>query len=187
MVIYIRHMVCVRCKMAVKSVLEKLGIEYLAVDLGKVELSGNLDAPTQKKLGAALKYYELELMDDKKTILVERIKILIIKLFHSNNEEIEPKFSEYLSKTLFHEYTYLANTFSELEGSTIERFYISTRIERVKELLVYESLSIKEIAFKLNYSSVSHLCLQFKKITGQTPSVFKKLFESGSLSLETSK
>ena len=171
-------MVCVRCKMAVQSVLEQLEIDFLSIELGKVKLAGELNSEQQKGLNAALKHYELELMDDKKNILVERIKTLIIEMFHSPNDEIRLKFSEYLSKSLHYEYTYLANTFSELEGSTIEKFYILNRIERVKELLMYEALSVKEIAYQLNYSSESHLCQQFKKITGQTPSVFKKLCES---------
>lgn len=176
--IYIKSMVCKRCKMAVQSVLDELKIGYLNIELGRVKLAGELNAEEQKKLNMALTHYGLELMDNKKKILVERIKTLIIEMFNSPNDEIRSKFSEYLSKNLHYEYTYLANCFSDMEGSTIERFYISYRIERVKELLVYEALSIKEIAYQLNYSSVSHLCLQFKKVTGQTPTMFKKLCES---------
>lgn len=178
MTIYIKSMVCVRCKMAVQSVLDELKIEYLTIELGRVTLTGELNAEGQKNLIKALAHYGLELMDNKKKILVERIKTLIIEMFNSPNDEVRSKFSEYLSKSLHYEYTYLANCFSDMEGSTIERFYILYRIERVKELLVYEALSIKEIAFQLNYSSVSHLCLQFKKVTGQTPTMFKKLCES---------
>ena len=180
-------MVCVRCKMAVQSVLEGLEIVYLTVELGRVKIAGELNSEQQKRLNAALKHYELELMDNKKKILVERIKALIIEMFHSPSDEIRLKFSEYLSKSLHYEYTYMANTFSEMEGSTIEKFYILSRIERVKELLVYESLSIKEIAYQLNYSSVSHLCMQFKKVTGHTPSVFKELCESEELVWRTCK
>ena len=171
-------MVCVRCKMAVQVVLEKLEIDYKEIEIGKVTLSKQLDSEQQKRLNEALQYYELELMDDKKTILVERIRNLITEMFHSPDDDIPSKFTEYLSKTLHHEYTYLSNIFSEVEKSTIERFYISTRVQRVKELLLYEGLSIKEISYQLNYSSVSHLCLQFKKVTGQTPSEFKKQFKS---------
>ena len=180
MTIYIRNMVCVRCKMAVQVVLEKLNIDYQEIEIGKVTVSKELDSELQKRLNEALQYYELELMDDKKTILVERIRILITEMFHSPDDDIPLKFTEYLSKTLHHEYTYLSNIFSEVEKSTIERFYISTRVQRVKELLLYEGLSIKEISYQLNYSSVSHLCLQFKKVTGQTPSEFKKQFKSNS-------
>jgi AraC family transcriptional regulator len=180
--IYIKNMVCVRCKMAVESVLKKLKIAYLSIELGKVQLAEEISSGLQKELNTALKHFELELMDNKKKVLVERIKTLIIEVFHSPDIEIQVKFSEYLSKNLLCEYTYLANAFSELEGSTIEKFYILTRIERVKELLVYEpGLSVKEIAYQLNYSSESHLCQQFKKVTGQTPSMFKKLCESEEL------
>lgn len=171
-------MVCVRCKMAVRSVLEELKIDYLSVELGKVKLATALHPEQQKKLAAALKHYELELIDNKKSILVERIKVLIIEMVHSSNIEMRWKLSEYLSQRLDYDYTYLANIFSEHEGSTIERFYIITRVERVKELIVYEALSIKEISDQLNYSSTAHLSLQFKKVTGKTPTMFRKLCES---------
>ena len=173
-------MVCVRCKMAVQVVLEKLEIDYQEIEIGKVAISKELEPEQQKRLNEALKYYELELMDNKKNILVERIKTLITAMFYSTDDEIPLKLTHYLSKKLHHEYTYLSNVFSEMEKSTIERFYISTRVQRVKELLVYEGLSIKEISYQLNYSSVSHLCWQFKKVTGQTPSEFKKQFQSNS-------
>ena len=185
--IYIKNMVCVRCKMAVQSVLEELEIDYLTIELGKVKLTGEISSEQQINLNKALKHYELELMDNKNKILVERIKTLIIEMFHSPGDEIRLKFTEYLSKCLHCEYTQLSNIFSEMEGSTIEKFYILNRIERVKELLVYESFSIKEIAYQLNYSSVSHLCMQFKKVTGHTPSVFKELCESEELVWRTCK
>ena len=175
MTIYIKNMVCVRCKMAVQSVLESLKINYLHIELGKVSLTTALTLEEQAVLNSSLKRYQLELMDDKRKILVERIKTLIIEQFHSPGDEIHFKFSEHLSSSLNYDYTYLSNVFSELEGSTIEKFYIVQRIERVKELIVYEGLSVTEISHYLNFSSVSHLCLQFKKITGQTPSAFKKL------------
>lgn len=178
--IYIKNMVCVRCKMAVQVVLEKLEMDFQKIEIGKVTLSKEPDAEQLKRLNEALHYYELELVDDKKTILVERIRTLITEIFHSPDNDIPLKFTEYLSKTLHYEYTYLSNIFSEVEKSTIERFYISTRVQRVKELLIYEGLSLKEISYQLNYSSVSHLCLQFKKVTGQTPSEFKKKFKSNS-------
>ena len=169
-------MVCVRCKMAVQAVLEKLEIDFKEIEIGKVTLAKEIDREQQKKLNEALQYYELELMDHKKNILVERIKNLITEMFHSPHDDKPLKISYYLSKMLHHEYTYLSNIFSEVEKSTIERFYISARVQRVKELLVYEGLSIKEISFELNYSSVAHLCWQFKKVTGLTPSEFKKQF-----------
>ena len=178
--IYIKNMVCVRCKMAVQVVLEKLEINYQEIEMGKVKLSKELYPEQQKRLKEALKYYELELMENKKNILVERIKTLVTEMFHSPDDEIPLKLTYYLSKKLHHEYTYLSNIFSEVEKTTIERFYISTKVQRVKELLVYEGLSIKEISYQLNYSSESHLCSQFKKVTGQTPSEFKKQFQSNS-------
>jgi AraC family transcriptional regulator len=180
-VLYIKNMVCVRCKMAVQTVLEELKIGYLQIDLGRVRLTEELTPEQQKDLNTALNRYELELLDNRKSILVEQIKILILEMFNSPDSDLELKFSEYLSKTLHHEYTYMANVFSEKEGSTIEKFYILTRIDKVKALLVYEALSIKEIAYRLNYSSESHLCQQFKKITGQTPSAFKKMWEAEKL------
>ena len=176
--IYIKSMVCVRCKMAVQSVLDDLGIAYLSVELGRVKLAGNISFEQRNKIQDALKHYQLELMDDKKTILVEQIKVLITDLFHSSNASVHQKFSDYLTKSLFYDYTYLANIFSEMEGSTIERFYIASRVERVKELIVYERSNITEVAYQLNYSSVSHLCQQFKKVTGYTPSEFRKMCES---------
>jgi AraC-like DNA-binding protein len=177
--IFIKNMVCVRCKMAVRSVLEDLGIQYSTINLGRVELSKDISEEQKKELDQALRYYELELMTDKKKIIVERTKTLIIDLFSSSGLESQLiyKFSDYLSRSLSYDYTYLANIFSEHEQMTIERFYILRRIDRVKELIVYEGLSVKEIAFSLNFSSVSHLSVQFKKVTGQTPRAFKKLCE----------
>ena len=178
MTIYIKNMVCVRCKMAVQSVLQELAINYETIELGRVTLAAALSSQQLIKLNNALKKYELELMEDKKKILVERIKTLIIKMFHTKENEVSIKFSEFVSKALNYDYTYLANTFSEVEGSTIERFYITSRIERAKELMVYEDVSLKEIAFQLNYSSMAHFCMQFKKVTGHTPTDFKKLCDS---------
>jgi AraC family transcriptional regulator len=175
MTVYIKNMVCVRCKMAVRTVLETLNIAYTKIELGKAELKRGLSVQQRDELDFALRVYELELMEDKRKILVERIKTLIVELFHSSGEELSLKFSAHLSRSLHYDYTYLSNVFSELEGSTIEKFYITQRIERVKELIVYEGLSVTEIAYRLNFSSASHLCLQFKKVTGQTPSNFKKL------------
>jgi AraC-like DNA-binding protein len=164
--------------MAVEAVLKGLDIAFESIELGRVTLAGELDPDQLKKINTALGFYELEIMNDKKKILAERIKTIIIEMFHSPDLEIKFKLSEHLSRRLGYDYTYLANAFSETEGSTIERFYILSRVERVKELIVYEALSIKEIAYHLNYSSVSHLSLQFKKVTGETPSMFKKLCES---------
>ena len=171
-------MVCIRCKMAVGAVLEALAIDVSRIELGWVETANSITAEQKIKVNEGLKHYSLELMTNKKMIIVEHIKTIIIEKFHSAGDDTTLKFSVYLSESLHYDYTYLANIFSEMEGSTIERFYICSRIERAKELMIYDALSIKEIAYQLNYSSVSHLCLQFKKVTGHTPSTFKKLFES---------
>jgi len=171
-------MVCVRCKMAVQAVLEKLDIAYNSIEMGRADLCSPLGIEEYKTLDAALRYYELELMDNKKSILVDQIKVLILEMIR--DESIGPplKFTAYLSRRLGYNYTYISNVFSEAENSTIERHYITQRIERVKELIVYEEMSLKEIAYQLNYSSVSHLCLQFKKVTGNAPSTFKKLCQT---------
>jgi AraC-like DNA-binding protein len=161
--------------MVVKSELEKLGLHHTIVDLGEVEIMENISKAQIRKLNLALKKSGLELMDDNKTILVERIKTIIIELIHYNDEQIKINLSDYLSEKLNHNYTYLSNLFSDVKGSTIEKFYLSHKIEKVKELLVYDELNLTEIAFKLHYSSVAHLSNQFKKMTGLTPSHFKRL------------
>ena len=175
MIIFIKNMVCVRCKMAVQSVLEALQIDYESIELGKIKLRDFLSSEQKKALTGALRKYELDLISDQKTALVEQIKVIILEMFHKPDTELQLKLSVYLGKKLNYQYTYLSNLFSEMEGITIERFYIVNRVERVKELMVYEDLSLSEIAYQLKYSSVSHLCLQFKKVTGQTPSNFKSL------------
>ena len=175
MKLYIKNMVCIRCKMVVKSELEKLGLHYTSVDLGEVEIMDKVSKDQLENLSAALKVTGLELMDDNKKILVEKIKTIIIELIHYSDEQIKINLSDYLSEKLNHNYTYLSNLFSEVKGSTIEQFYLAHKIERVKELLVYDELNLTEIAWKLHYSSVSHLSNQFKKMTGLTPSHFKNL------------
>jgi len=165
-------MVCIRCKMVVKSELEKLGLHYTAVELGEVEVKDKISDDQLTKLGDALRLTGLELMDDNKKILVEKIKTIIIELIHFNDEQIKINLSDYLSEKLNHNYTYLSNLFSEVKGTTIEQFYLAHKIEKVKELLVYDELNLTEIAWKLHYSSVSHLSNQFKKMTGLTPSHF---------------
>jgi AraC-like DNA-binding protein len=161
--------------MVVKSELEKLGLHYLIVDLGEVELKESISQEQKDLLNLALKKSGLELMDDKKSMLIEKIKNIIVELVHYSDDQPKVNFSDYISERLNHDYTYLANLFSEVEGTTIEQFFISHKIERVKELLVYDELNLTEIAFKLHYSSVAHLSNQFKKVTGLTPSHFKQL------------
>ena len=173
--LYIQNMVCIRCKMVVKSELEKLGLHYISLDLGEAEIMEEVTPEQLDKLDVALKKTGLILMDDKKSILVEKIKTAIIELVHYTDEQIKINLSDYLSEKLNLNYTYLANLFSEVKGTTIEQFYLAHRIEKVKELLVYDELTLTEIAWKLHYSSVAHLSNQFKKMTGLTPSHFKNL------------
>jgi len=168
-------MVCTRCKMVVKSELDKLGVHYTHLELGEAETMEELTADQLNSLNRGLKITGLELMDDKKSILVERIKTTIIELVHYTDEQIKTNLSDFLSDKLNYNYTYLANLFSEVKGTTIEKFFLAHKIERVKELLVYDELNLTEIADKLHYSSVAHLSNQFKKMTGLTPSHFKNL------------
>ena len=168
-------MVCIRCKMVVKSELDKLGLHYTRVELGEVEIMENISTEKIQRLNVALKKTGLELLDDHKTIMVEKIKSIIIEMVHYSDEQIKINLSDYLSEKLNHNYTYLSNLFSEVKGTNIEKFYLTHKIEKVKELLVYDELNLTEIAYKMHYSSVAHLSNQFKKMTGLTPSHFKNL------------
>lgn len=170
-------MVCIRCKMVVKEELTKLGIRFATVELGEAELMEDISAEQHAQIKTALLKSGLELMDDKKSILIQRIKNVIIELVHFSEEPLTVNFSEFLSQKLSYDYTYLANLFSEVQGTTIEKFLIAHKIERVKELLVYNELNLTEIAYRMHYSSVAHLSAQFKKVTGLTPSHFKQLKE----------
>jgi AraC-like DNA-binding protein len=161
--------------MVVKAEIEKLGLHYGVVELGEVEILENISPKQLAILNIALKKAGLELMDDKKSILVEKIKTAIIELVHYTDEQIKINLSDYLNEKLNYNYTYLANVFSETKGTTIEQFYLTHKIEKVKELLVYDELNLSEIAWKMHYSSVAHLSNQFKKITGLTPTHFKNL------------
>lgn len=172
---YIKNMVCIRCKMVVKTELEKLGLHYTTVELGEVEIMEDISSEQHDQLRAGLLKSGLELMDDKKSVLIQKIKNIIIELIHYSDEPLAINFSDYLSQKLNHNYTYLANLFSEVQGITIEKFIIAHKIERVKELLVYNELNLTEIAYLMHYSSVAHLSAQFKKVTGLTPSHFKQL------------
>jgi AraC-like DNA-binding protein len=168
-------MVSNRCKMAVRDVLKKLGLHYIVVDLGEVEIMEILTAEQREQLKDALHCSGLELMDDKKAILIEKIKIIIIEKIHHTDEMIKTNFSDFLSEKLNHDYTYLSNLFSEVQGTTIEQFIILHKVERIKELILYDEMNITEIAYQMNYSSVAHLSNQFKKATGLSPSHFKQL------------
>lgn len=170
-------MVCSRCKMVVKSELEKLGLHPLAVDLGEVEIADELQGYQRQDVHVALQKFGFALLDDKRSIIIERIKNLIVDLVQNKNSQLKINLSDYLSRELNHDYTYITNLFTQVEGTTIEQYFIAQKIERVKELLVYDEMTLSEISYQLNYSSVSHLSKQFKKVTGLTPSHYKQLKE----------
>ncbi len=171
-------MVCNRCIMVVKNELEKLGIQPLFITLGEVELKNNLSDFEKLNLNKHLKTFGFELIDDKKSRLIVQIKSYIIEIIHQQNSELNSNLSDYLSSKLHHDYSYVSNLFSEVEGTTIEKYFIAQKIEKVKELLVYDELSLSEIAFRMNYSSVGYLSNQFKKVTGLTPTHFKNIKEN---------
>jgi len=173
--LYIKNMVCDRCKMVVKSELEKLGIYPVNIELGEISLDKPLNENQKELLQSSLITLGFEMIDDKKSRLIEHIKTLIIELVHYNNSELKVNLSDYLSDKLHHDYNYISNLFSDVEGTTIEKYFIAQKIEKVKELLVYDELTLSEIAFRLNYSSTAHLSNQFKKVTGLTPSHFKEI------------
>mgnify|MGYP003576660106 CR=1 FL=1 len=168
-------MVCIRCKLMVKEELSKLGLTVTTVELGEAEIMGNVTEEQRELIRSALLKSGLELMDDKKSVLIEKIKKVIIESVHYSEDPPTVNFSDYLSQKLNHDYTYLANLFSEVQGTTIEKFLIAHKIERVKELLVYNELNLTEIAYQMHYSSVAHLSAQFKKVTGLTPTYFRQL------------
>jgi len=182
--LYIKYMVSLRCKMIVKEELIKLGLNFIAIDLGVVEMLGEITSSQRDQLKANLLKSGLELLDDKKSILIEKIKGVIIELIHYSDELPKVNYSDYISEKLNYDYTYLSNVFSEVKGITIQHFIIIHKIERVKELLLYDELNLTEIAFKLHYSSVAHLSNQFKKVTGLSPSYFKQLKQKRKDNLE---
>ena len=177
-------MVCIRCQMVVKAELLKLGLNYVYVKIGEANIIEDLSEGQLEELDKALRVSGLEIMDDNKSILVERIKAVIIELVHYSEEQIRVNLSDYLSDKLDYDYTYLANLFSEVKGITIEKFYLAHKIERVKEMIVYDELSLTEISYRMHYSSVAHLSNQFKKITGLTPTHFKMLKNKRRATLE---
>lgn len=168
-------MVSTRCKMVVKKILRDLGYHFILVDLGEVEVMEQLSLEQLKELQTVLYGVGFELMNDKKSILIERIKIVVVELVHYVQDLPITKFSDYLSQKLNHDYTYMANLFSDVQGTTIEQYIIGHKTERIKELIIYGELNITEIAYKMNYSSVAHMSSQFKKVTGLSPSHFKNL------------
>lgn len=184
MKLYIKNMVSNRCKLIVKSQLEKFGWHYVFVELGEVEIMEEVPSEQLNLLNIQLGKFGLWLLEEKKGIIIERIKNIIIDLVHYSEKQPGTNLSDYLGEKLHYNYTYLANLFSEHQGITIERFFLTHKIERVKELLIYDELSLTEIADKLRYSSVAHLSNQFKKMTGLTPSSYKHLKLKKRLPLE---
>lgn len=168
-------MICLRCKIVVRDVLSQIGINPVKIELGEVEIAESISGSQLHRIDMTLRKSGLELIDDKKSILIQKIKSVIIELVHYSEERLIENLSSYLSQKLDYDYTYLSNLFSEMQGGTIEKFYISHKIERVKELLVYDELTLTEIARRMRYSSLAHLSAQFRKVTGLTVSHFKKL------------
>lgn len=170
-------MVCNRCIMVVQNELEKLGLDAKNIKLGEVILSKEITSLEKENLSKTLEPLGFEVIDDKKGRIIEKIKNIIIDLVHHQDSDVKTNLSDVLSDKLHHDYNYLSNLFSEVEGTTIEKYFIAQKVEKVKELLVYDELSLSEIAFRLNYSSVAYLSNQFKKVTGLTPSHFKQIKE----------
>ena len=168
-------MVSIRCKMVVKDELKKLGLHYVIVNLGEIEILETLTSAQREQLKDSLLESGLELIDDKKAILIEKIKTVITEMVFDTKTAPNVNFSVFLTQKLEYDYTYLSNLFSEVVGITIEHYIIAFKIERVKELIVYDDLNLTEISYLLNYSSVAHLSNQFKKVTGLSPSHFKQL------------
>lgn len=182
--LYIKNMVCDRCKMAVNDTLVKSGLHPLNVDLGVVKIEDNIAPEQREELRKNLEALGFELLDDKRKQTIDQIKSHIIKLVHYQNNNSTENLSDYLSKELHQDYSSLSKLFSEVEGKTIERYYIEQRIERVKELIKYDELSLTQIAMKMNYSSTAYLSSQFKSVTGMTPSQFKALKENTRIPLD---
>src|SRR5450432_3984870 len=168
-------MISLRCKMLVRDELQKMGVGFSNVDLGTVDLAEPISIELRQLLKTNLLKSGLELLDDKKSILIEKIKAVIVEMIHYADELPKVNYSDYISEKLHYDYTYLANIFSEVKGITIQQFIIVHKIEKVKELLLYDELNLTEISYKMNYSSVAHLSNQFKKVTGLSPSYFKQL------------
>lgn len=175
MKLFIKYMVSKRCIMIVKEELTKLGIHFVAVNLGEGEILKDISEKKREQLNLALLASGLELIEDKKAILIEKIKTVIVEMVHHSEEVVKTNFSTFLSTKLNHDYTYMSSLFSEMQGTTIEHFLICHKVERIKELIIYDELNISEIALRMNYSSVAHLSNQFKKITGVSPTQFKQL------------
>ncbi len=177
MKLHIKYMVSQRCKMIVKEALKELGVHFIMVELGEAEIMEEISEAQREHLKTVLLNSGLELMDDKRTILIEKIKSIVIELVHFTENLPTINYSDFISEKLGYNYNYLSNLFSDVKGMTIQQFIINHKVERIKELIIYGELTMSEIAWKMNYSSVAHLSNQFKKITGASPSHFKQLKE----------
>ena len=175
MKIYIKNMVCSRCKMSVTAAFENAGLQPVSVELGEVELKKSPSKTAMENLAASLKALGFEIIDDKKVQTIEKIKNAIISMVHHTDQSSKTNLSDHIASLLHQDYNYLSNLFSQVEGTTIEKFFIAHRIEKAKELLMYNEMSLSEIADSLGYSSVAYLSNQFKKVTGFTPSYYKSL------------
>ncbi|SEF71365.1 helix-turn-helix domain-containing protein [Flavobacterium urumqiense] len=178
MKIYIKNMVCNRCNIVVKSEIEKIGLHAVSVQLGEVELLEDFKNDEKEILSKRLHALGFELLENKIAVTIERIKNLIVDLVHHQDNELKTNLSHYLAQQLGQDYNALSNLFSEVEGKTIEHYFITQKIERVKELLLYDEFTLSEIAIQLKYNDVAHLSNQFKKVTGSTPTYFKKAKEA---------
>lgn len=184
MKLYIKYMVSLRCKMMVKEELKKLGLAHSVLELGLVELIDPISDEQRTILKSSLLKSGLELLEDQRSILIERIKNIITEMIHYSDDLPDTNYSNYIAQKIGYDYTYLSNIFSEVKGITIQHYIILNKIERVKELLLYDELNLTEISYKLHYSSVAHLSNQFKKVTGLSPSFYKKLKKQRTKNLE---
>jgi AraC-like DNA-binding protein len=182
--LYVKYMVSLRCILKVKDELKKLRIRYVVVDLGVIEILEDITDEQRKQLKLNLLKSGLELLDDQRSILIEKIKNVVVEMIHYSDELPKVNYSDYISEKLGYDYTYLSNIFSEVKGITLQQFIIIHRIEKVKELLLYDELNLTEISYRLQYSSVAHLSNQLKKITGLTPSFYKQLKQKRQGNLE---
>lgn len=182
--LFIKYMVSNRCKLAVKDELNKLGLHFIVVDLGEVEIMEDITEEQKEQLKRGLGSSGLELMDDKRAVLIEKVKNVITQMIHDSEELPKVNYSDYISGKLDYDYKYLSNLFSEVKGITIQQFIIIHKIEKVKELLFYDELNLTEISYRMHYSSVAHLSNQFRKVTGLTPSAYKNLKEKKRNALE---
>lgn len=184
MKLYIKHMVSNRCKMVVKEELAKMGLHFIIIELGEVEVMETISQEQREQLRTALQKAGLQLIDDRRSITIEKIKTAIIEMVHNADEMIHVNFSDFISRKLNYDYTYIANLFSKTQGTTIEQFIIRHKVEKIKEYISYGELNMSEIAWKMNYSSVAHLSNQFKKRTGISPSNFKRLKDKNRCPIE---